>query len=62
MLSQLSLKVLFEQGEGEFIHEEQLDQVRDERTWSRKMLKLYRTLRKLEQRKYHGGHFSSEFR
>ena len=34
----------------------------DERTWSQKLFKLYRTLRKLESRKYNGSHFASEIR
>ena len=58
----LSLKVLFNQGSGEFLTEELREQVKDERLWSKKMLKLYRTMRKLEQRKYNSGSFAREFR
>ena len=58
----LSLKVLFSQGSGEFLTEEIREQVKDERLWSKKMLKLYRTMRKLEERKYHGGSFAKEIR
>ena len=34
----------------------------DERSWSQKLFKLYRTLRKLETRKYNGGHFAPEIK
>jgi len=58
----LSLKVLFYQGSGDFLTDTLREQVQDEKVWSRKMLKLYRSMRKLEQRKYHGGRFAAEFK
>lgn len=36
--------------------------MKDERSWSQKLFKLYRTLRKLEQRKYSGTHFAKEIK
>lgn len=42
--------------------EEVRDEMKDERSWTRKVLKVYRTMRKLESRKYNGGHFATEFR
>ena len=53
----LSLKVLY----GQEMKEKE-DEIKEERSWSKKVLKLYRTMRKLESRKYHGAHFATEFR
>lgn len=58
----LSQKVLLSLGAGDFLKQELRDQVEDEKTWSQKLLKLYRTLRKLEQRKYNGCNFAMEIR
>ena len=58
----LSLKLLFSQGNGDFLTEELREKVSDEKMWAKKLCKLYRTLRKLEDRKYHGGHFAKEIR
>ena len=38
------------------------EKVENEHTWSMKLLKIYRTLHKLEKRKYNGGHFAPEIR
>ena len=58
----LSLKVLFLQSSGDFLTDELRAEVSDEKVWSRKMLKMYRSMRKLESRKYHGAHFAAEFK
>ena len=49
-------------GSKEFLSESVREVLEDERGWSKKLLKLYKTLRKLEKRKYHGSHFSPELR
>ena len=61
-LSMLSLKVLHYQSGGDFLTPELLEQVSDERLWSKKIFKLYRSMKKLEQRKYNGGHYAPEIR
>ena len=58
----MSLKILHAQGAGDFLTEELKEMVQDERLWSTKMMKLYKNLRKLESRKYAGGHFATEMR
>ena len=58
----LSMKVLLLQGAGDFLKKELREQVEDERAWSQKLFKLYRTIRKLEQRKYNGSHFAREIK
>ena len=51
----LSLKVLYQCGGIEMLTDELKEDVRDERVWSQKILKLFRSLRKMESRKYHGA-------
>ena len=54
----LSLKVLVCQE----MKDEPDEMMKEERSWTKKVLKVYRTMRKLESRKYHGAHFATEFR
>ena len=59
----LSIKILYEQeGVGEYLTDGMREKVQSEHVWSMKLLKIYRTLHKLEKRKYSGGHFAPEIR
>ena len=58
----LSEKVIFMSGSKEFFDDRKRGILEDERTWSKRLLKLYRTMRKFEKRKYGGGFFSPYIR
>ena len=51
-------KIIFMSGSEEFFDDRKRGILEDERTWSKRLLKLYRTMRKFEKRKYGGGSFS----
>lgn len=61
-LEMLSEKIIFMSGSKEFLSDHKRAILEDERTWSKRLLKLYRALRQFEKRKYSGGAFSSQLR
>ena len=54
-MEMLCEKVIYMSGSKEFFDERKQSILEDERTWSKRLLKLYRTMRKFEKRKYSGG-------
>ena len=61
-LEMLCEKVIFLCGSKDFLSDHKQRILEDERTWSKRLLKLYRALRKFESRKYGGGTFSPVLR
>ena len=57
-IEMLSDKILFA-GAPDFVHPETAEELGDEQKWAHKLLNLYRNLRQLEKRKYHGDGYSS---
>ena len=61
MIEMLSDKILYVNAP-DFVHPDTRNQFDDDQDWAKKLLNIYRNLRQMEKRKYHGDGFSSQLR